>query len=227
MIGQQVLLDRELAKDALLLGQIAHSAIAGAAIHRPGGDIDSVENNLACIGLDDAAGHAEAGGLAGAVGTQQADDFAPLHVEIDAIHDAAAAEALYQTANFQKRHDWSSVTVAIDHQVKLANAAHPRKVWPERNVDLVAEHRHLKTPTRRPGVRPINVNCLPDQQPALDILLTHPPQAAVLTLRTVVAEHEELIELILILVFQLEYLVSCPRVENLGLDRCSTHRAEG
>ena len=45
--AQQVLLDRELAEDARFLGQVAHAAFAGAAIHGPAGDVDAVENDPA------------------------------------------------------------------------------------------------------------------------------------------------------------------------------------
>ena len=65
--AQQVLLHGELAEDARLLGQVAHPAVAGAAVHRPAGDVDAVEEDLAGVGLDHAAGHAETGGLAGPV----------------------------------------------------------------------------------------------------------------------------------------------------------------
>ena len=47
------------------------------------------EHDLAGVGLDHAAGHAEAGRLAGAVGAQQPDDLALFDVEIDAVDDAA------------------------------------------------------------------------------------------------------------------------------------------
>ena len=89
--AQQVLLDGELAEDARFLGQVAHAAVAGAAVHGPVGDVDAVEHDLAGVGLDHAAGHAEAGGLAGPVGAQQPDDLAAVDLEIDAVDDAAAA----------------------------------------------------------------------------------------------------------------------------------------
>ena len=50
----------------------------------------SLSMTLPGVGLDHAAGHAEAGGLAGAVGPQQADDLAAVDAEIDAVDDAAA-----------------------------------------------------------------------------------------------------------------------------------------
>ena len=64
---------------------------------------------LPALGSISAAGHAEAGGLAGAVGAQQADDLAWVDLEIDAVHDAAAAVDLHQSLGFQHRHGGSSV----------------------------------------------------------------------------------------------------------------------
>ncbi len=45
------------------------------------------------VGLDDAARHAEAGRLAGAVGAQQADDLAAHAPRNRPVHDAAAADS--------------------------------------------------------------------------------------------------------------------------------------
>ena len=73
--GEDVLLDGELAEDAGFLRQVAH-AEAGPAVHRQRGDVLAVEQDLAVVGRDLAGGHAEAGGLAGAVGAEQADDLA-------------------------------------------------------------------------------------------------------------------------------------------------------
>ena len=89
--AQQILLHRELAEDARFLGQVAHAAFLGAAIHGPVGDVLAGEHDRAGVGLDHAAGHAEGGRLAGAVGAQQADDLARIDFEIDAVDDAAAA----------------------------------------------------------------------------------------------------------------------------------------
>ena len=50
----------------------------------------------------------KAGGLAGSVGTEQADHLAGIDLEIDAIHDAAAAIILDETPHFQNGHARSS-----------------------------------------------------------------------------------------------------------------------
>ena len=101
--AQEVLLHRELAEDARLLGQIAHAALAGAAIHGPARDVEIVEDDLALVGLDHAAGHAEAGGLAGAVGPQEAHDLALIDAEIDAVDDAPRPVVLHQSLDFKHK----------------------------------------------------------------------------------------------------------------------------
>ena len=102
--GQQILLDRELAKHTLILRQIAHAAIASAAIHGPIRDVDVVERHLAGVGIDHSASHAEAGGFAGAVGAQETDDLAGVDLEIDAIDDSPPAVDFDQSFDLQNRH---------------------------------------------------------------------------------------------------------------------------
>ena len=96
--GQDVLLDGQLAEDRLFLRQIAH-AEAGPAVHRQAGHVLAVEDDLAVVGRDLAGGHAEAGGLAGPVGPEQADDLAGVHGVGDAVHDLPPAVVLDQSAS--------------------------------------------------------------------------------------------------------------------------------
>ena len=77
-------------------------------IHGQMGDVLAVEEDLAVVGRDLAGGHAEAGGLAGAVGAEQADDLADIDLEIDAVHNLAPAVKLHQPAHFQDGHRRSS-----------------------------------------------------------------------------------------------------------------------
>ena len=49
--------------------------------------------DAAAIGLDQAGDHVEHRGLAGAVGTEQADRLAAPHIKADPAHDLATAEA--------------------------------------------------------------------------------------------------------------------------------------
>ena len=64
----------------------------------------SLSMHRAGVGLDHAAGHAKAGGLAGAVGAEQADDLAVLDLEVDAVDHAPAAVDLHQSVGFEHRH---------------------------------------------------------------------------------------------------------------------------
>ena len=102
--AEQIVLDRQFAKHARLLGQIAHAAVARPAIHRPARHVDVVENDLAGVGLDHAAGHAKAGGLAGAVGAEQSDDLSAIDLEIDAVDDAPPSVEFDQSVDFEHRH---------------------------------------------------------------------------------------------------------------------------
>ena len=66
-----ILLHRQAARHKGRLGQIG-DAEAGAVIEGHGGDVVAVQRDGAGIGRDHAGQHLEGGGLAGAVGTQQA-----------------------------------------------------------------------------------------------------------------------------------------------------------
>src|SRR5204863_414726 len=80
----QVLLDRQLAEDRGLLRKVA-DALAGALVHRQVGDVLVVDEDASGIGADEADDHVEAGGLAGAVRAEQADHFALLDEEGNAV----------------------------------------------------------------------------------------------------------------------------------------------
>ncbi len=82
------MLDGEFAKDGRLLSQIT-DAEAGAAVHGEAGDVVLEEMDGAFVGADDADDHVEGGGLAGAVGAEEADDLAGADVNGDAVDDAA------------------------------------------------------------------------------------------------------------------------------------------
>ena len=87
-----VFLDRQPAEDRGFLRQIA-DAEARAAIHRQLRDVVTVELDRAVIGRDEAGDHVEAGGLAGAVGAQQAHHLAAPKRQAHRAHDGALAEA--------------------------------------------------------------------------------------------------------------------------------------
>src|SRR5262249_49791913 len=82
---------------------IAH-AETGAAIHRQLRNVLAGEVDLAVVGRDLSGGHAEAGRFAGAVGAEQPDDFADIDIEVDAVHDLAAAVELHQPPRLQDGH---------------------------------------------------------------------------------------------------------------------------
>ena len=90
-----VLFHRQAPEDAGLLGQVANPAL-GATVHGQVGDIAVIDLNAAGIGFHQPDNHVEAGGLAGAVGAQQADNLAGFHVQGDILDDPAALVAFCQ-----------------------------------------------------------------------------------------------------------------------------------
>ena len=102
---QQVLFHGQLAEDARFLGQVAHAALAGAAIHGPIGHVDAVEIDLAGFRLDHPAGDAEAGCLAGPVGAQQAHDLVVIDVKAHSVHHPPPAIVFHEPHHLQRRLD--------------------------------------------------------------------------------------------------------------------------
>src|SRR6476659_9209210 len=79
--GHDVFMDGELSKYRFLLRQVAHS-FACAPIHRHLRDIPILENYAAAVRPNQADDHVKRRGLAGAIGPEEADDFAAFHVDI-------------------------------------------------------------------------------------------------------------------------------------------------
>ena len=76
----------------------------GAQKHRQAGDVAAVEFDGAAIGVDQADGHPEAGGLTRTVGSEQPDDLALRDLVINAADNLPAAVPLFQASDFQERH---------------------------------------------------------------------------------------------------------------------------
>src|SRR5262249_38286222 len=91
-----VLRDRQLAKDRRFLRQIGQSE-PGARVNRQPRQIVTVELDAPSVGSDEPDDHVEAGGLAGAVRTEKADDFAARDIERDVVNDGARLVALLET----------------------------------------------------------------------------------------------------------------------------------
>ena len=83
------------AEDAGFLWQIADAAL-GAAMHGQMGDIRLVDVDPTGVRFHQSDNHVEAGGLAGAIGAEQADDLAGLHVQGDILDDSATLVAFCQ-----------------------------------------------------------------------------------------------------------------------------------
>jgi hypothetical protein len=82
----------------------AYDAGAHAAVRGESGDRTVVEQDLPRGRALRAGDHAEQRGLAGAVGTDDAEDLALAQVEVDAVEGAQPAEPLGETAGLEQRH---------------------------------------------------------------------------------------------------------------------------
>ena len=96
----QVVGDGELAEHRWLLRQVADAEL-GARVHGLGGDVAAIELDAAGIGRHQADDHVETGGLAGAVGAEQADDLAGVEGQREIVDDFARPVALAQSLGDQ------------------------------------------------------------------------------------------------------------------------------
>src|SRR5262249_50807953 len=81
-------------------GGVRHDAKMRARLGGLAEDVDAVHAGAALIGRDHAVDHAQAGGLAGAVGTQKAGDLAVARQEADLARRLPRAETLPQALRF-------------------------------------------------------------------------------------------------------------------------------
>ena len=110
-----VLLDRQPAEDRGFLRQVA-DAEARAPVHGQPRHVAAVERDLAGVRRHQAGDHVEHGGLAGAVGTEQAHRLAAPGGQADALHHHAAAVALLHVDGGQP------ALAAVGHRRLLAMA---------------------------------------------------------------------------------------------------------
>jgi hypothetical protein len=100
-------------------------------VHRLVADVQVVDQYAALIGLYQADDHVEAGGLAGAVRAEQADDLAAVDRQADVAHDLAALVALGQMLGFQGCHysvfffGWITMSMRGRGSVTLLPVARP------------------------------------------------------------------------------------------------------
>jgi hypothetical protein len=59
--------------------------MAGAAVNRDLGDVPAIEANFAAVRAVDSQNHQESGGFAGAVGTEQTDNFTGFDREVHSV----------------------------------------------------------------------------------------------------------------------------------------------
>ena len=92
---EDVLLYGELAEDGRLLREVAEAG-ARALVHGVARDVVAMEDDAAGVRADEADDHVERRCLSGAVGAEEADDFAAARGEVDAAHHGAALVALLE-----------------------------------------------------------------------------------------------------------------------------------
>jgi len=73
-------------------------------VHRQVGDVVLIDQHAALVGIHQADDHVKAGGLAGAVGAEQADDLPAFNGQADIAHDLPALVALGQMLGFENGH---------------------------------------------------------------------------------------------------------------------------
>ena len=92
-----VVLHTQRAEHRGLLRQVANAQLR-PLVHGQRGDVHIVEKHPALVGGDQACGHVECGGLAGAVGAEQAHNLALAQLDGHMVHHRALAVLLHQVA---------------------------------------------------------------------------------------------------------------------------------
>src|SRR5690606_12440643 len=113
--GHDVVGHRQFAKDRGFLRQVADTG-TGAAVHGLVADIEAVDQYAPLFCLDQADDHVEAGGLAGAVGAEQANDLAAVDRQADVTYDLPPLVALGQVLGFEGCH-LLGLLLGLDHHV--------------------------------------------------------------------------------------------------------------
>jgi len=103
----EVLGDRQVLVERELLRHVADFALDQQAL---AADVVAKHLTLALVGRQQAAHHADGGGLARAVGTKEADDLALRHAHRHVIDHGPAAEALDEPADLDRVHGACSTT---------------------------------------------------------------------------------------------------------------------
>ena len=97
----KIVLHAETLKDAGFLRKITHAQL-GTFVHGQFGDFLAMEPHRSFVGVDHANNHAKRRRLAGAVATEQADNFAGMDPKAKLIDNGSSAVALHQAFCFQE-----------------------------------------------------------------------------------------------------------------------------
>src|SRR6185369_2914123 len=122
----QILFRRHRREDHRLLEAAQHLAFMRNAVHRPTGDIDTVEMDRACIGLLQAGHTIEEGRLGGTVGTHETAEFTLPDIEVDAAHCLHRAIAFTKATNGENL--LAKVRIQRGHLRAPVSIARPRSM---------------------------------------------------------------------------------------------------
>ena len=99
---QQVVGDRELREDAMALDHV-HEPGPGRLARRGAGHVAPIEAHAAGCRGKQSRDRAQQGRLAGAIGAEQGDDFARIHVQVDAVQHVNLAVAGLERGDGEQR----------------------------------------------------------------------------------------------------------------------------
>src|SRR5262249_13993003 len=105
----------QLSKDGRLLWRVADSP-PRPLVHRQVSEVVIVEDDVSSVGPHHPDHQVEAGRFARAIGTQQSDDFAFPHLEVDAIEHAPPPISFHQAFDLQLRAH-RGVAIFLDAEV--------------------------------------------------------------------------------------------------------------
>src|SRR5690606_20390944 len=101
--GEHDVLEHRHATELLRDLERPRQALVVDAVRRPAGDVEPVEGDAAAIWTDGSRDAVEAGGLAGAVGGDQAGDKASFDLDRCAVYGPVTTEPLLQAVDHEDR----------------------------------------------------------------------------------------------------------------------------
>ena len=121
-VETDVLVDREVLVETEPLRHVADMLLALLGVRH---DVDAVDDDVAAVRLHHAGQHPHGRGLAGAVGTDQAENLAAIHRETETIHGGNGSEPLGQPIGRNNGSPGAFMTCPGEALAALASAGMP------------------------------------------------------------------------------------------------------